>query len=201
VFAAGLLCVDCGRGAPAPPPDIVLITIDTLRADRVGAFGGDAAVTPVLDRLAAAGTRFAAADATVPLTLPSHASLLTARTPLGHGVRDNIGYALGRSHATVAERLHEHGYKTAAFISAYPLLRRYGLDRGFDVYDDRLTGGGDRARPEPVERRGDETVAAAAAWLRQQGAAGQPLFLWVHLFRSEERRVGKECRSRWSPYH
>jgi arylsulfatase A-like enzyme/Flp pilus assembly protein TadD len=166
---------------PAGPIDVVLITVDTLRADRLGSYGGRAAATPVLDKLAAEGTRFDQAIAPVPLTLPSHASLLTGRTPLGHGVHDNVGFSLAPSIPTLAEQLRAAGYTTAAFVSAVPLQRRFGLARGFEQYDDQLTRGTDPARPLPVERRADETVAAVQRWLPGI-AAPSPLFLWVHLF-------------------
>jgi choline-sulfatase len=169
--------------ALADPPDVLLITIDTLRADRIGAYGYAGASTPVLDALAARGARFAEAIAPTPLTLPSHASILTATTPLKHGARDNVGFVVGPALPTLAEQFHASGYATGAFISGFPLHRRFGLMRGFDHYDDRLTRGGDSARPAPVERRADETVAAATAWLGQPpGQAPRPLFLWVHVF-------------------
>ena len=168
---------------PAARPDVLLITIDTLRADHLGSYGDTRAATPVLDRLARRGTRFAHVVAPVPLTLPSHASLLTGVTPLAHGVHDNVGFALGPSVPTIAERFGSAGYETAAFVSGAPLDRAFGLARGFDEYDDRMTRGGDAARPAAVERRADETVAAVAEWLRQDpNAHTRPLLLWVHLF-------------------
>jgi choline-sulfatase len=167
----------------AGPPDVLLITVDTLRADHVGAYGYAQAATPVIDELAARGARFAQVIAPAPLTLPSHTSIFTGTTPLAHGVRDNVGFVLGPAMPTLAERFRAAGYSTAAFISGFPLHRRFGLARGFDQYDDRLTRGGDRARPAAVERRADETIAAVETWLGQP-ATGQrrPMFLWVHLF-------------------
>jgi len=168
---------------PAKPPDVLLITVDTLRADRVGAYGYRDAATPVLDGLAARGVRFAQVIAPTPLTLPSHTSIFTGLTPLRHGVRDNVGFVLGAALPTLAERLRAAGYTTGGFISGFPLHRRFGLARGFDWYDDRLTRGGDRARPAPVERRADETIAAVETWLGQPRSLPLgPLFLWVHLF-------------------
>jgi choline-sulfatase len=194
-WAAGLVLLAlAGVGAwwlsrPAPPrgdarPDVLLVTIDTLRADHVGCYGDRGAATPVMDALAARGARFAEAVVQVPLTLPSHASILTGVTPLVHGVRDNAGFVLGSSPRTLAEAFQNAGYRTAAFVSGFPVHRRFGLSRGFAVYDDRFPRGSDPSRPPYVERRADLTVAAAAAWLRAQASGGSagPAFAWVHLF-------------------
>lgn len=178
--------VGCGR--PSPPaarerPNVLFVTIDTLRADRVGCYGHAAAVTPALDDLAARGVRFATAIAHVPLTGPSHASLLTGRTPLGHGFRDNGGYALPGSLKTAAEDFRQAGYRTAAFVSAFPLDRRFGFDRGFETYDDHLPKGNDRRRPPYVERLADATTDAAIRWFQAPPAASaSPFFLWVHYY-------------------
>src|SRR5438477_10342161 len=131
---------DTARVAPAPARDVILITIDTLRADRVGANGGAPGVTPALDALAHEGAVFLDATAHAPLTLPSHSSILTGRYPTSHGVRDNSGYALAESVPTLATLLHGAGYHTAAFVSSFVLRRSTGLARGFDVYDDRFEG-------------------------------------------------------------
>lgn len=155
---------------------VVLITIDTLRADRVGAYGLATARTPVLDALAREGARFARAYATAPITLPSHASLLTGRYPPGHGAHHN-GVAM-REVPTLASTLDTAGFATGAFVSAFPLDRRFGLARGFDVYDDGL--GRDAVGQLRNERPGDETVTRAIAWLDAQRA--ERTFLWVHLF-------------------
>ena len=132
--------------------NVLLVTIDTLRADHLGCYGHAAALTPTIDGLAARGVRFATAVAHVPLTGPSHASLLTGRTPLGHGFRDNGGYAIPAGVKTAAEDFRQAGYRTAAFVSGFPLDRRFGFDRGFDTYDDHLPRGND-PRP-PVARPG-----------------------------------------------
>src|SRR5947207_2566675 len=113
--------------------NILLVTIDTLRADRVGAYGSAANLTPTLDRLASEGLRFAHTYAHVPLTLPSHASLLTGSYPTAHGVHDNGTFELGDV-PTVASALHSAGYRTAAFVGAFVLDARFGLNRGFDLY-------------------------------------------------------------------
>ena len=164
-------------------PNVLLITIDTLRADRLGCYGDRDAVTPVLDALAAGGVRFLDAVAHVPLTLPSHATILTGVTPLKHGVRDNAGFVLGPSLRTLAEQFGAGGYETAAFVSGFPVHRRFGLARGFETYDDRFPQGSDPARPPYVERRADQTMAAATAWLaRRSGEDRRPFFIWLHLF-------------------
>ncbi len=166
-------------------PDVLLVTIDTLRADHVGCYGDARAATPVLDGLARRGVRFDEAIAQVPLTLPSHASILTGVTPLVHGVRDNAGFVLGSSPRTVAEAFRDAGYDTAAFVSGFPVHHRFGLDRGFATYDDRFPRGADPSRPSYIERRADGTVAAVIAWLSARtssATAPGPIFAWVHLF-------------------
>ena len=174
----------CARSRPAsappPRPNVLLVTIDTLRADRLGCYGYAGAATHVLDGLAARGARFATAVAHVPLTTPSHASILTGLTPLRHGVRDNGDFVLPDRIPTLAEAFHDAGYRTAAFVSGFPLDRRFGLARGFDVYDDRLPHGGDRRRAAYVERPADQTTAAARAWV--EAGPSPPWFLWVHYF-------------------
>jgi choline-sulfatase len=189
-LAAGLLALAiaaCGE-APSPPGQpavtggpgarhVLLVTIDTLRADRLGAYGYAKARTPVLDALAASGLRAARAYATAPVTLPSHASMLTGRYPPAHGARHN-GIALPAGTATLATIFKQAGFATAAFVSAFPLDRRFGLAVGFDVYGDRWARGPD-GRPAD-ERAGQRTVDEAVGWRRSAGTART--FLWVHLF-------------------
>jgi len=157
---------------------VVLVTIDTLRADHVGAYGAKQAHTATFDTVAAAGVRFENAIAPTPLTLPSHASLLTAWDPPGHGVRHNATYRLGDGIPTLAERLRAAGFATAAFVGAVVLDARYGLDRGFDVYDDQMEG---RRSGQVgfVERPADQVADAALQWL--EGAPDR-FFLWVHFY-------------------
>jgi arylsulfatase A-like enzyme/cytochrome c-type biogenesis protein CcmH/NrfG len=180
------LVAGCRRASPTAArerPNVLFVTIDTLRADRLGCYGHAAALTPTLDALAARGVRFATAIAHVPLTGPSHASLLTGRTPLGHGFRDNGGYVLPAQVKTAAEDFRQAGYRTAAFVSAFPLDRRFGFDRGFETYDDHLPKGNDRRRPPYVERLADATTNAVIRWLEASPAAGaSPFFLWVHYY-------------------
>ena len=174
-----LASVSCRGLAPAalPARHVLLITIDTLRADHVGAYGAPGARTPVLDGLARDGVRFERAWAPTPITLPSHASLLSGQYPPSHGARHN-GIAIGAAVPTLATTLKEAGFATGAFVSAFPLDRRFGLARGFDVYDDELPRSED-GRPLN-ERPGAETVTRAIAWLSAHGDAR--VFLWVHLF-------------------
>ena len=125
--------------APAPSTSgrpIVLITIDTLRADRLGAYGSSRGLTPVIDGFARDAVRFTAAVAQVPLTLPSHVTILTGLHPARHGVRTNDGFHLAPTVPTLAESLRAGGYATGAFIGGYPLRASSGLARGFDQYDD-----------------------------------------------------------------
>jgi len=184
-LCAAVLVTSCG-GAPQPKQgqarNLLLITIDTLRADHVGAYGYARGRTPVLDALAAGGVRFDRAYAAAPITLPSHATLLTGRYPPGHGARDN-GLHVSASVPTLATELHTRGFRTAAFVAAFPLDHQFGLNRGFDVY-------GDQFPRQPNGRLADERPASqvvndAIAWLRQLAPSPQPLppfFLWIHVF-------------------
>lgn len=173
---------------PAPPRlvegapvDILLVTIDTLRADRVGCYGDPLARTPAIDALAAHGALFREAQAVTPLTLPSHASILTGLLPARHGLRDNAGFRLPESVSTLAEALTGAGYATGAFVSAYVLDSAWGLDQGFSTYKDdfdpeelkRVGAFGEVSRP------GSLATEAALAWW---AAAPAPRFAWVHLF-------------------
>jgi choline-sulfatase len=186
--AAALAALVYKRAAPAPAQqtNVLLVTIDTLRADRLGCYGYGRAATPVLDALAARGVRFATAVAHAPLTAPSHASILTSRTPLGHGVRDNGAYVLPEGVRSVTEDFRQAGYKTAAFVSGFPLTRRFGLDRGFETYDDHLPRGSDPRRTAYVERTADRTTDAVIQWLdgtaKSAAASPAPWFVWVHYF-------------------
>ena len=185
--AASLLAAGgCARRSAAPArPNVVLVTIDTLRADRLGCYGYRPAVTPTLDGLAARGVRFAVAVAHAPLTAPSHASILSGLTPLRHGVRDNGAYVLPPAVRTVAGDFKQAGYRTAAFVSGFPLKRRFGFDAGFDLYDDNLPRGKDARRTAYVERTADLTTDAALRWLDTASSApgtSAPFFLWVHYF-------------------
>jgi len=179
-FLALALACGCRPGAPPRVERVVLVTIDTLRADHVGSYGADAGRTPSLDALAARGVRFARAGSPAPLTLPSHTTLMTGLDPFEHGVRHNSIFRLAADVPVLAERMREAGFATAAFIGAFVLDQRFGLARGFDVYDDEM--GYRRASASEfafAERRGDEVVDAALAWLE---SAPERFFLWAHLY-------------------
>jgi arylsulfatase A-like enzyme/parvulin-like peptidyl-prolyl isomerase len=166
----------------AAPPDIVLVTIDTLRADHVGAYGAASGATPGLDALALRGVVLEEAVVQVPQTRPSHASLLTGLLPFEHGLRDNASPPLPRTVPTLASSLKKAGYATAAFIAAYPVSRASGLDAGFDVFDDPFGGDLDflAGAGERNERPAHEVVTAALAWMAKPST--RPRFIWLHFF-------------------
>jgi len=161
---------------PDAHPDLILLTLDTCRADKLGAYGGPAGVTPTLDRVAAEGVVFDDAVSPVPLTLPSHSSMLTGLLPYQHGVHLNGFYRLPDSANTIAEALHGDGYSTAAFVSSIILSRNQGLDQGFDEYDEP----GRSAKQQ--ERPATDTVSRARVFLRANANADHPVFVWMHLY-------------------
>ncbi len=162
--------------------DIVLVTIDTLRADHVGAYGATTGATPGLDALALRGVVLEEAVVQVPQTRPSHASILTGLLPFQHGLRDNASPPLSPTIPTLASSLKKAGYATAAFIAAYPVSRDSGLDTGFDVFNDPFAGGADfrAGAGDRNERPAHEVVTAALAWMAKP--ATRPRFVWIHLF-------------------
>jgi arylsulfatase A-like enzyme/Tfp pilus assembly protein PilF len=165
-----------------PRPNVLIVTIDTLRADHVGSYGYPAAQTPALDALAARGLRFVQATTVAPLTLPAHSSLMTGTFPAAHGVRDNGGFYLGDDQVTLAKVLRARGYRTGGFVSAFVLDHRWGIAQGFDRYFDDF----DLARYridmglDAVQRPASDTVAKAIEWL--DGDARAPFLAWVHLY-------------------
>jgi arylsulfatase A-like enzyme/tetratricopeptide (TPR) repeat protein len=167
---------------PAPTGvNVVVLTLDTLRADRLGCYGFHGIETPNIDAVASEGVLFEQATSTVPLTLPSHASIFTGLIPPHHGVRDNGGFFVEEKTTTLAERMKEGGYATGAFIGAWVLDSRWGLDQGFDVYSDRF----DLSKYKvvnlgTVQKRGDEVMDLALAWL--EGVRAEKFFAWVHLY-------------------
>ena len=196
--------------------NVLLITIDTLRADRVGAYGSSRGLTPTIDGFAQTGVRFERTYAHVPLTLPSHATLMTASYPTRNGVRDNGTFHLGGSTPALAASLKAAGYRTGAFVGAFVLDARFGLGRGFDLYDDRMIGGtGDL---DLVQRTADQVLAPASAWIVRTPPsaspdaphastppppASAPWFAWVHLYDPHEPYAAPEpFRSRYAaaPY-
>ena len=180
--------VGCRAGSPRSSsperPNVLLVTIDTLRADHVGCYGDKEASTPAIDELAARGVRFETAVAHAPLTGPSHASILTSQIPPGHGFRNNSGFTLSPEVRTAAEDFRQAGYRTAGFVSGFPLDRRFGFDRGFETYDDHLPKGNDRRRTPYVERAADATTDAVLRWLApsMSAQASPRWFLWVHYY-------------------
>ena len=188
---------------PAVRNNILLITLDTTRADHLGAYGFARARTRHLDRLAAEGVRFEWAFSPAPITLPAHASIFTGLYPFEHGVRNNGNFYLADTLPTLATVLSGAGYRTAAFVSAFVLDRRYGLARGFETYDDRMETAESQVVSLEAERRGDRTSLALTAWLEryaagalepprgQSGGPGHearpPFFAWLHLYDPHER--------------
>jgi arylsulfatase A-like enzyme/Tfp pilus assembly protein PilF len=164
------------------PRHLLLVTLDTLRADRVGAYGYAPAQTPQLDSLARRGLRFEQATTVVPLTLPAHSSLLTGTFPAWHGVRDNGGFYLGEDQVTLAERLGESGFRTGGFVGAFVLDRRWGIAQGFERFFDDfdLDKFKDSPGMDAIQRPGSEVVDQALAWLAEDRE--RPFFAWVHLY-------------------
>ena len=175
----------CGCSTPNVQPqsgqNVLLITIDTLRADRLGCYGYSRGATPNIDRLASEGVLFEEVIAQVPVTLPSHVSLLTSTFPPVNGVRDNTYFRLAPEALTLAEILHLAGYQTGAFVGAYVLDASFGLGQGFDVYDARMKARDEDASGTFSERRANEVVDAFGRWLAEADK-GKPFFAWVHLF-------------------
>jgi arylsulfatase A-like enzyme/Tfp pilus assembly protein PilF len=183
-LASGI-AAGCGAGERW---NVVLVTFDTTRADHIGCYGNDKVATPNVDALARHGVMFRQAVTPVPITAPSHSSILTGKFPLAHGVRDNGLFVLGERQTTLAEVLRENGYATAAAVGSFPLSARFGLDQGFDLYDDRFTAPYEDFRGRRVvphsglyfdERKASLVNEAVFGWLAEQRG---PFFLWVHYF-------------------
>jgi len=184
VVAAAILVLAVGaalwwrRSPPARRANLLLVTIDTLRADHVGAYGGRGVQTPALDTLAARGVRFAHAETAVPITGPSHATILTGLYPPVHGVRDNVVFPLDPRHETLATRLKGAGYRTAAFVGAYPVAAAFGFRQGFDAWSENF-----KESSEPgagAQRPANEVVDDTLGWLAPAGDG--PFFAWMHLY-------------------
>jgi arylsulfatase A-like enzyme/Tfp pilus assembly protein PilF len=171
----------CARATPATPPNVLLVSIDTVRADHVGAYGYAPARTPTLDRLAARGARYERASTVTPLTLPAHTSLLTGLTPIEHGVRDNGGFYLDEKFDTLAEILKRRGYRTGAFVGSFVLDSRWGLNQGFDLYFDNFDLSRDgEATMDDIQRRGEQVADRAIDWLRL--SPDRRFFAWLHFY-------------------
>src|SRR3982751_1126231 len=161
--------------------NLVIITLDTTRADRMGAYGNKEVETPAFDRLAREGVLFDQAVSVAPLTLPAHSSMFTGKFPPEHGVRDNGGFFLGPEQVTLAEILKSRGYRTGGFVAAYVLDSKWGISQGFDTYFDKF----DLSEAKGVslgaiQRPANEVVDQALPWI--ESAHGQPFFAWIHLY-------------------
>ena len=186
LLALALPLLGCSR---VEPWNVLLVTFDTTRADHFGCYGNTSVRTPNVDALAEEGVRFARAFSTIPLTTPSHSTILTGKYPIAHGVRDNGMFVLPESQETLAEILGAHGWSTGAAIAAFPLTRRFGTDQGFDFYDDHVSGQfenfqGRRALPKASlffdERRAAQVNEALFPWLEENHQ--KRFFAWAHYF-------------------
>lgn len=186
LFAAcALSCLSASVASPAPatddPPNVILITLDTVRADHLGCYGYKLAGTPNLDALAVAGVRFANAYTPVPITLPAHSVILTGTYPMRTGMHDFSGNRLNPAQPTLATLLHEKGYATGAVMGSAVLDSRFGLNRGFDFYYDHFDFSRlDERNLDAMERPGNEVVSEALTWL--DAHRRKPFLLWVHLY-------------------
>jgi arylsulfatase A-like enzyme len=181
LIGAALVAGLAGSTPPNSPPNalnLLLVTLDTTRADRLSAYGFQSTSMPAIDRLAREGIVFRQAITAAPLTLPAHCSLLTGLYPVHHGVHDNADPPLDSAHVTLAETLHRGGYRTAAFVAASVLAADRGLSRGFDIYRDTTIAGA--STPSPLRRPGNEVVDDALRWLSTGNDSS--FFLWVHLY-------------------
>jgi arylsulfatase A-like enzyme/Flp pilus assembly protein TadD len=169
-----------GEKNPLAHHNVLLITLDTTRADRLGCYGYANAKTPALDALAARGFLFEDAVAQVPLTLPSHGTIMTGRFPKEFGVRINNQGAIGSTHPTLASIFKEHGYRTAAFVATFVLDARFGLNRGFDVYDDDMINVSMQTQPLEWEQPANIIADRALAWL--DADKSKPFFAWLHFY-------------------
>ena len=178
-----------GCGPESPDWNVVIVTFDTTRADRIGCYGDEQAQTPTLDALAADGVLFEQAMTSVPITLPSHSTLMTGKVPFAHGVRDNGLFVLGDEQLTLAEILRDQGYRTGAAIASYPLLATSGINQGFEFFDDHISGDyedlyGERVFPKDRlffdERPAAQVNEAVLPWLEENHQ--EPFFLWLHYF-------------------
>ena len=166
-------------GAAVAGGPIVFISIDTLRADRLPVYGSTRTKTPQIDRLAADGVVFENAYSHSPQTLPSHTSILTGQLPFEHGVRDNIGFSVKKGQRFLQHELKEAGYATGAFVSAYVLREQTGFNQGFDHFDDELPAASPEEPLGNVQRRGEDTIAAAMTW---GDAQAEKFFLFAHIY-------------------
>jgi arylsulfatase A-like enzyme/Tfp pilus assembly protein PilF len=183
IVALLLLLLSLASCRRAPRPNVLIITVDTLRADHLGCYGFTLARTPAIDKLAAESIRFTDAISAAPITMPAHSSIFTGLFPVAHGVRDNGAYALGEGAVTLAERLHDAGYTTHAFVSALVLNRRYNLNQGFETYDDDLWAEDDPKLFMIRERQAPKTADRFLQWFGDwDKTRTKPFFTWIHFF-------------------
>jgi choline-sulfatase len=183
VVVSMMMAAHCASGAAANNLNVVLVTIDTLRADHLGCYGYTGVETPNIDRLAAGGTKFVYTYAQVPFTLPSHASMFTSTYPMWNGVRDSAGPPLAGGSVTLAKVLKENHYATAAFTAAFVVDGFFGLNQGFDTYYDNFPprDASMTAQEETgLQRRADEVLAVALEWLKKN--SHEPFFTWIHFY-------------------
>ena len=184
-LALAALTAACSRAeapparTPATPISVLVVTIDTLRADRIGIYGAKNVETPNIDRLAREGAWSSRSTAHVPLTRPSHISIFSGRYPAEHGIRDNVAPTLAPEVPLLAEQFQRAGFATAGFVSSVVLTKQSGLARGFDTYSDAFEIGEDDARfLNTIQKRGDVATGEAIAWIKDH----QKFFAWVHLY-------------------
>jgi arylsulfatase A-like enzyme len=190
------------RGQPARSGvdgPIILISIDTLRADRLPAYGSTATRTPNIDRLVADGVLFEQAYAHSPQTLPSHTSILSGELPFEHGVRDNIGFNVKDGQRFLQTALHDRGFATAGFVSSYVLRHQLGINQGFDLYDDEMPPAAADKPLGQVQRPGADTVAAAMRWV--DGRPNPKFFLFTHIYEPHRPYTPPERFAAAGPYN
>jgi choline-sulfatase len=169
------------RGVARDRLNLVVVTLDTTRADRIGTYGARDVETPTIDRLANEGVLFEQAVSVAPLTLPAHSSIFTGKFPPEHGVRDNGGFFLGPEQTTLAELLKARGYRTGAFVAAYVLAAKWGINQGFDTYFDDFDLSQTRALSlSAIQRPANEVLDKALPWIDKSGDAR--FFAWIHLY-------------------
>lgn len=183
LFVCLFPCSNLLGAQDSKPWNVILITVDTLRADHLEPYGYTQIRTPYINRLAHRGAVFEHAVASSPLTLPSHASILTGTFPFYHGVQDNVGFILSEDQITLAEVLSESGFATGAFVGSFVLDPRFGLDQGFDTYlaDFQLTGM-EVIAPGYIQKKAEEVMEFATRWMEEQISVGRPFFSWIHLY-------------------
>lgn len=179
---------------------LVLVSIDTLRADRLPAYGYEGVETPAIDRLVADAVLFERAYSHSPQTLPAHVSMFTGLLPVEHGVRDNLGFAVGPEQTLLPELLTPLGYRSAAVVSSYVLRKEVGLARGFETYDDRLPQAPPSASSVQVQRDGSDSLQVAERWLEEAAVPGAPVFLFLHLYEPHTPYAPPDRFARYAPY-